>query len=659
MASASSVAATQSCERQIGQTRGRSAFDWCVYKNRRSALQHLKRQNTLIDTILETEDGSSHEPVHSQVISAFGDKLTQYLQENGIQISSLCKQQQQLAAACPSQAAPGQAIKLVRLAKVNKYTLGVLVECAYSGYIRTDLYSGGIWQVLEVADYYEMNDVIRACCTFLTKNLSRSNCIQFYHIGIKYRHPLQRCAWHFIRANFKHLLVSQSAQLVTIKYEHFEPLLMHDKLNTDNEESVWLAIKLWCNAELPERASKITGLLPCMRFPRFRTGTEFCARNIWRDQLIVNNRQAQQQLAILDRNHRDYLAIQSQFPTSRDGFELPCAPNPRQLRPRVPHSILLAIGGWQQGQPTTLIESYDVNCNLWFECKHRIMSPLAYHGVECINGLVYICGGTDGSEILNEMFTFDPVRGDCLQRPSMRESRCYVSTAHLNAHLYAIGGHNGAQRMKSVERFDLVEQVWQHVSDMNVARSDASACVYESHIFIAGGLNDQVIESSAEFYNCKDNSWTFITSMQTPRTSFTLLNYQNSLLAIGGNNGTVRLSSVEQYNFGTKLWSHHSEMRRGRSTFSAALVDEHKLIVVGGYNGQTPFAQVELLDETTRSWLPLQRIRFDRSGLRVVVVNDLPNACEYTFLGSRLASEAAQKLEYAQSMSTPNRSGSR
>lgn len=843
----------------------KSAFNWNIYRNRKTALQHLKRNCTLVDTILESEDGLAYEFVHSQVISALGDKLNNFINQNGTYVQSYRaktfetidknnsdgQQQSSAETSASSKSQPKDAIqidissppsipvaddlsitsptstststktvtspptsssspslststsisnavnaatipvvrqsywsrwpgrvKLIRLPKVTKYTLEILVECAYTGYIRTDLPSGGIWQVLKVANHYEMFEVIRACCNFLIRWLDRSNCVLFYHIGMKHRHQLQRSAWHKIRANFKYILsenlshnnnnndnngavssqlnqmatkqtiqynynnqqhhhhhhhrhhkgssstasasasVSASAStssssaatggnanlfddynlllhlaawqqqlayqgqkssnkrqalssqqqqqqqveegeinignnntnnkrqdyyniitsLATIKFEHFEPLLMHDKLNIENEETIWYAIKLWCNENLAERGAKLASLLSCMRFPRLRTGTDFSARVIWRDPLILSNKFAQHELAVLDRNHRDYLVSTLNNSKLRDGFSLPCALNPRQLRPRVPHSILLAIGGWQQGHPTRLIESYDLNCNLWFESRHKIMTPLAYHGIECMNGLLYICGGTDGAEILNELFTFDPIRGDCSQKRSMHESRCYVSTAHLGSTLYAIGGHNGSQRMKSAEKYDSNEDYWRTIEDMNVARSDASACVYESLIYIAGGLNDQIIENSVEFYNDGDNTWTFITSMETPRTSFTLLLFRENLLAIGGNNGSERLSSVESYDFKTKLWSHHSNMRFKRSTFSAALLDENKLIVVGGYNGQTPFSQVEMYDEHSSSWLTMHKIRYDRSGLKVIVVNDLANADEYTFLGSSLAS---------------------
>lgn len=696
---------------------GKSAYDWDIYKNRKTALLNLKHHCTLVDLIIETEDGLHYELVHSQVISAFGEKLNEHILQNGTYVETYREHSfskthnltlnntnrlpvggNQITANWSRW--PGR-VKLVRLPKLTKYTLQVLVECAYSGFIRTDLQTGGIWQVFELADYYEMFEVIKACCLFLVKNLSPLNCIQFYHIGIRHRHNLQRNAWNKIRANFKHILIkniedqamvaaassrprpatkqtdqpaidnqqaasaqeqpagqedpfaiyrSQDNSLATIKFEHFEPLLQHDKLNVDNEEMVWWAIRLWCSHKPSERASMLSLLLPCMRFPRFKSGTEFSSRFIWRDQLILDNKLAQQQLAILDRNHRDFLYNSSNSQSlTRDGFDLACAVNPKQLRPRIPYSILLAIGGWQQGQPTTLIESYDLNCNLWFEFKKRIMQPLAYHGIENIQNVLYICGGTDGAEILNEVFTFNPVNGVCLQKPSMREARCYVSTAYLNNQLYALGGHNGMQRMKSVEKLEIMDRsgqlnvsdnsTWQHVQEMNVARSDASASVYNKRIYIAGGLNDIVIESSVEFFNPVDNSWTFIASMQTPRTSFNLLLYRDQLLAIGGNNGNERLSSVEAYDFKRRSWSYHSDLRHRRSTFSAALLDETKLVVVGGYNGQTPFNQVEMYDELSQQWVPLQRIKFDRSGLKVVVVNDLPNAIDYTFLGSQGCSQ--------------------
>ena len=52
------------------------------------------------------------------------------------------------------------------------------------------------------------------------------------------------------------------------------------------------------------------------------------------------------------------------------------------VRPRVPHELLLAFGGWQEGIPSTMMESYDIRTNLWFDTKLSNKSPRAYHGIE-------------------------------------------------------------------------------------------------------------------------------------------------------------------------------------------------------------------------------------------------------------------------------------
>lgn len=652
------------------QQPGPCAFDWDIYKNRKTALQHLKNTGTHVDTVLISEDGG-RELVHCQVVSALSEKLAHYISSHGEFIneqepsefmpetSSSSSRQMKISntnnekpfsEGHPSTSTSSGSIEVAKIIKDSmklpdeKYTtnksslravilpqfnsrvLRILVDCSYTGYLQTD--ERGIWDVLQTADFYKMNDVIRACCSYLIEHLALDNCVKYYHIGIKYNHNLYRHAWHVIKFNFKNILDSNE-DLPSMPFEHFESLLSNDRLNIDQEETVWYAIRRWCHYDFNKRKSFVTKLLPCIRFARIRSGPEFSDSVIWKDPLIKQDKFAQQQLALLDRNHRDYLLESKIF---RDGYLLPCAPTPKQVRPRIPKAVLLALGGWQAGVPSNMVESYDFNCNMWFKVRHTMTISLAYHGVEVINKLLYICGGTDGTEILNELFVLDPLTGECHQRASMREARCYVATASIQGQLYAMGGHNGVQRMRTVERYDRHQNIWHPVTSMNAARSDASACVYKDKIYIAGGLNDQVIEPSVEFYNSQDKTWTFIESMASPRTSFTMLVYHDQLLSIGGNNGAERLSSVEQYSFRTKQWTLHSQMKSRRSTFSAALLDD-RLIVVGGYNGQQPFNKVELYNDAQKCWVSMKSIEHDRSGLKVVVMNNMENAIEYTFLG--------------------------
>lgn len=47
--------------------------------------------------------------------------------------------------------------------------------------------------------------------------------------------------------------------------------------------------------------------------------------------------------------------------TQRDGE----VTTPELARPRVPHEILFAIGGWSGGSPTNFIETYDTRADRW------------------------------------------------------------------------------------------------------------------------------------------------------------------------------------------------------------------------------------------------------------------------------------------------------
>jgi len=54
--------------------------------------------------------------------------------------------------------------------------------------------------------------------------------------------------------------------------------------------------------------------------------------------------------------------------TQKDGE----IPTPEIARPRVPHEILFAIGGWSGGSPTNFIETYDTRADRWVKVRTRV-----------------------------------------------------------------------------------------------------------------------------------------------------------------------------------------------------------------------------------------------------------------------------------------------
>lgn len=65
--------------------------------------------------------------------------------------------------------------------------------------------------------------------------------------------------------------------------------------------------------------------------------------------------------------------------------------------PRLPHEVIFAIGGWSEGAPQTVIESYDTRADRWVRVGHEDPAgPRSYHGTAVLGTKLYCIGGFNG-----------------------------------------------------------------------------------------------------------------------------------------------------------------------------------------------------------------------------------------------------------------------
>lgn len=70
--------------------------------------------------------------------------------------------------------------------------------------------------------------------------------------------------------------------------------------------------------------------------------------------------------------------------------------------PRLPHDVIVAIGGWSVGFPQSVIESYDTRADRWVPIKEEDPGGArSYHGTGVIENKIYCIGGFDGMEHFN------------------------------------------------------------------------------------------------------------------------------------------------------------------------------------------------------------------------------------------------------------------
>lgn len=442
----------------------RPSFEWEMYNDRNQVLKELRKNRKFVDVQLIAADGYS-EYAHSTVVSALGEGLASRILAS--------KQDHRTPCVVMDSGNLQNHIKQIHLHDLSGPVLKVIVNCAYTGYIETDD-KQVVWSIIDVAERFAMHDVVKACCSFLIYQLSIDNCIKLFHLGLKHKHKLRTAAWNFIRLKFDRI-VNECADYIHLSVDELTALLKDDHLNTvTGEQIVWQGICRWILADLLNRSNYLNRLLEKLRFGRLpleyledvvakepllieiNNGT-FNRANNERTSLINEKSSSTSEAAsnpsgpsglvvqqetgisgsntmVIQKIGQDSMQTlnfgeastakclslvkrmvcirknaQNQYKTDNRGLLVDL--NPYFVRPRIPAEVIFVIGGWQDNMITTLIETYDVRTNMWLESHISLKYTRAYHGLEVLNGYLYVIGGTNGNKTLSSMHCFDPNNG--------------------------------------------------------------------------------------------------------------------------------------------------------------------------------------------------------------------------------------------------------
>ncbi|NXC41415.1 KLH10 protein, partial [Penelope pileata] len=490
----------------------------------------------------------------------------------------------------------------------------LIIEYAYT---RTVLVTtDNVECLLSAADQFNIMGIIRLCCDFLKTQICLENCIGIRRLTGYYHCPgLEQTAYMFILHNFEEL-VNVSTEFLDLSLEELQDIIEKDELNVKQEDVVFEAILKWIAHDPLNRRKHISTLLSKVRLalmPADQFMNKVKVHDYVRDNEDCKPIIIGAMAAMYDLN--------TNGPSVSEAVSL-------LTRPRLPYSILFAIGGWSGGSPTSAIETYDTRADKWVSVMCQEESPRAYHGTAFLKGFIYIIGGFDSVDYFNSVKRFDPVKKTWHQAAPMHSRRCYVSVTVLNNFIYAMGGFDGYMRLNTAERYEPETNQWTLIAPMHDQRSDASAATLYDKVYICGGFNGNECLATAEVYDATTDQWTFISPMRSRRSGVGVIAYGRQVYAVGGFDGVNRLRSVEAYNPAANAWRAVPSMFNPRSNFGIEVVDD-LLFVVGGFNGFTTTFNVECYDEKTDDWYDAHDMNVYRSALSCCVVPGLSNVGEY------------------------------
>ena len=146
----------------------------------------------------------------------------------------------------------------------------------------------------------------------------------------------------------------RSEEILHLPIEELKPLVGADELNVKSEQTVWELVLRWINHNPESRKDYIVDLMKNIRLGLL--DTQFFLENVKDHPYVVGNDACRPIIIETLKFLYDLEMI-----TQKDGE----VPTPEIARPRVPHEILFAIGGWSGGSPTNYIETYDTRADRW------------------------------------------------------------------------------------------------------------------------------------------------------------------------------------------------------------------------------------------------------------------------------------------------------
>uniref|UniRef100_A0A3B5QQR9 Kelch like family member 10 n=1 Tax=Xiphophorus maculatus TaxID=8083 RepID=A0A3B5QQR9_XIPMA len=492
----------------------------------------------------------------------------------------------------------------------------LIIEFAYTGNVL--LTGQNALDLFVVADRYNMTGLLQACSDYLEKQLNPQNCLSIWLLTDTFYHPeLREKSELYTLSHFKEV-VDTCADFLQLSAQQLVQIIESDLLIVKQEKTVYKAILKWLAHAPKERKTYSSLLFSKVSIRLAWMSPKYLIEHVNESELVKTNPECRAMLfqtlnPILDHMSR----------TSHRSFAYPSL-----AIPRVPPALLLAIGGWTDGSPTSLIEAYDARSDRWIDVAYTTETIRAYHGAVFYNGSIYCVGGFDSIEQFSAVHRLDLTSHNWEEVSPMHVSRCFVSVTVMNDYIYALGGYNGQERLNTAERYDPKCNQWTIISSMHEQRSDASCATLYSRVYICGGFNGIQCLSTAECYNPDEDQWTLIPNMSSRRSGVGVAAYANYIFAVGGFDGVSRLNTTEAYNPSTNAWCSVPSMPNARSNFGISVMNDN-LFVAGGFGGITTIPNVEFYDIKTNIWLSANDMKTSRSALSCCVVNGLSNMAKY------------------------------
>ncbi|XP_055265573.1 kelch-like protein 6 isoform X7 [Moschus berezovskii] len=409
--------------------------------------------------------------------------------------------------------------------------------------------------------------MVDACASFLTEALNPENCVGILRLADTHSlDSLKKQVQSYIIQNFVQILNSE--EFLELPVDTLYHILKSDDLYVTEEAQVFETVMSWVRHKQSERLCLLPYILENVRLPLLDPW--YFVEMVEADPLI---RQCPEVFPLLQEARMYHLSgneiisertkprmheFQSEVfmiiggCTKDERFvaEVTCLDPLRRSRlevaklPMTEHELDSENKKWVEFACVTLknevyisggketqhdVWKYNSSINKWIQIEYLNIGRWR-HKMVVLGGKVYVLGGFDGLQRINNVETYDPFH-NCWSEaaPLLIHVSSFAATSHKKK-LYVIGGGpNGKLATDKTQCYDPSTNKWNLKSAMPVEAKCINAVSFRDRIYVVGGAMRALYA-----YSPLEDSWCLVTQLSHERASCGIAPCNNRLYITGG-----------------------------------------------------------------------------------------------------------------------------
>ncbi|XP_078606937.1 kelch-like protein 24 [Branchiostoma floridae x Branchiostoma japonicum] len=473
----------------------------------------------------------------------------------------------------------------VTIHEVSTSTLQLLVDYAYTS--KVTITEDNAVELLEGANFFQIQPVFDACTKFLSECLCAENCLKMLALGGMLAPDLEKKALPCAMKEFE--AVCKTPEFLHLRKEQLVTLISSDDLNA-SEETVYTAVMAWINHDTRRRRKEMRELMELVRFP-------FMDKMYFMEKVETDNavRKACPDIVAETRRYQ-FFPGEVQSPRTR----------PRHASGL--KEAVVIIGGTQKNLPGQTVYSNSIMMTYLAEPPSRCWVDLTQMKRKDVGFAVAVLGTSDiivssggfcGRLSFSDVWLYNVELNNWADLAPLNVTRHYHKLAVLQGKVYAIGGRDNSFKFElaSVEVYDRNLNKWSEGVPLPEPRSRHAVAVLDGSIYVIGGCNDELEPKSTVYrYSPGDAQW-------QPQSDVPVVGRKISASVLNGNIYVAVNKGIYSFRPGDDGGSWSEVLTCGVNRSPGMTVIGGKLYLYGGKDRGVGSTYIMCLDPETKSLL--------------------------------------------------------